>query len=46
MHLSANLDNCLSFEDHLKMIVNKLSKTIGHLRKLQNILPRSAGLTI
>ena len=28
------------------MILNKLNKTIGHLRKLHNILPRSALLTI
>ena len=32
----------LSFENHLKMILNKVNKTIGLLRKLQNILPRSA----
>ena len=28
------------------MIINKVNKTIGLLRKLQNILPRSALLTI
>ena len=28
------------------MILNKINKTIGRLRKLQNILPRSALLTI
>ena len=28
------------------MILNKVNKTIGLLRKLQNILPRSALLTI
>ena len=45
-HLSAVLDNRLSFEDHLKMILNKVNKTIWLLRKLQNILQRSALLTI
>ena len=45
-HLGVVLDNRLSFEDHLKMILNKVNKTIEFLRKLQNILPRSALLTI
>ena len=45
-HLGVVLDNCLSLEDHFKMIINKVNKTIGLLRKLQNILPRSALLTI
>ena len=45
-HLGVVLDNRLSFEDHLKMILNKVNKTIGLLRKLQNNLPRSALLTI
>ena len=40
------LDNCLSFEEHLKMILNKVNKTIGLLRKLHNILPSSELLTI
>ena len=35
-HLSVALDNRLSFEDHIKMILNKVNKTIGLLRKLQN----------
>ena len=33
-------------KDHFKMIINKVNKTIGLLRKLQNILPRSTLLTI
>ena len=45
-HLSVALDNRLSLEDHLKMILKKVNKTIGLLRKLQNIPPRSALLTI
>ena len=40
------LDNCLSFQDHLKMILNKVNKSIEILHKLYNILPRSALLTI
>ena len=44
-HLGVVLDNRLSFEDHFKMIINKVNKTIGLLPKLQNILPRSALLT-
>ena len=45
-HVGVVIDNCLSFEDHLKMILNKVNKTIGLLCKLHNILPRSALLTI
>ena len=46
MYLGVVLNNGLSFEDHLKMILNKVNKTIGFLRKLQNIQPRSVLLTI
>ena len=45
-HLGVVLDNRLSFEDHLKMILNKVNKTLGLLRKLHNILPRYALLSI
>ena len=45
-HLDVVLDNRLSFEDHLKMILNKVNKAIRILRKLQNVRPRSALLTI
>ena len=45
-HLGGVLNNRLSFEDHLKTILNKVNKTIGLLRKLHNILPRSALFTI
>ena len=31
-HLGVVLDDRLSFEDHLKMILNKANKTIGLLR--------------
>ena len=44
--LGAVLDNRLLFEDHLKMILNKVNKTVGLLRKLQSILPRTALIII
>ena len=40
------MDNRLTFDKHLTSVSNKISKTIGLLRKLQNILPRPALLTI
>ena len=36
----------LNFQEHLKNVLNKVNKTIGLLRKLQNILPRRPLLTI
>ena len=45
-HLGVVLNNRLSFEDHLKMISNKVNKTIALLCKLQNIQPRSTLLNI
>ena len=45
-HQDVVLDNRLSFEDHFKIILNKINETIGLLRKRHNILPRSALLTI
>ena len=45
-HLGLILDNRLNFEEHLKNIFNKVNKTIGLLRKQQNILPREPLLTI
>ena len=45
-HLGLTLDNRLTFDEHLTNVSNKISKTIGSLRKLQNILPRPALLTI
>ena len=44
-HLGLILDK-LNFQEHLKNILNKVNKTIGLLRKLQNILPREPLLTI
>ena len=45
-HLGLTLNNRLTFDEHLTSVSNKISKTIGLLRKLQNILPRPAVLTI
>ena len=40
------MDNRLAFDEHLTNVSIKISKTIGLLRKLQNILPKPALLTI
>ena len=40
------LDTQLKFDDHLKMVSAEISKTIGLLCKLQNLLPRVALITI
>ena len=45
-HLGLTLDNWLTFDKHLTNVSSKISKTIGLLWKLQNILPRPALLTI
>ena len=45
-YLGLTFDNRLTFDEHLKNMSNKIGKTIGLLRKLQNILPRLALLTI
>ena len=44
-HLGVILDVKLTFEEHLKNVFNK-NKTIGLLRKLSNLLPRQALVTI
>ena len=36
----------LSYEHHLKFVLNKVKKTIGLLRKFQQILPRQSLITI
>ena len=45
-HLEIFLDSKLDFQEHLKSIVSKVNKTIGLLRKLHHILPRSSLRTI
>ena len=45
-HLGIILDSKLTFENHLKMVTTKINKTIGLLRKLQNLLPRTVLIKI
>ena len=45
-HLGMYLDSKLDLSEHLKTIFQKTNKTIGLLRKLQNLLPRAPVLTI
>ena len=40
------LDSKLDFKEHAQNVLNKVSKTIGLLRKLQKILPRLPLITI
>ena len=40
------IDKKLNFEGHLNKVESKVNKTIGIIRKLQNVLQRSALLTI
>ena len=44
-HLGVILDSKLIFDEYLKMVSLKISKTLGLLRKLHNLLPRSALIT-
>ena len=45
-HLGVTLDVNLTFDKHLNNVLNKVNKTIGLLRKLQNLLSRSTLITI
>ena len=45
-HLGMILNAKLDFQEHLENILNKVNRTIGLLRKLQNILPRGPLLTM
>ena len=45
-HLGVILDSKLIFDEHLKMVSLKISKTLELLRKSHNLLPRSALVTI
>ena len=45
-HLGIHLDEELTFKHHINEKINKANKSIGIIRKLNNILPRSALLTI
>ena len=44
-HLGVILDSKLIFDKHLKIVSLKISKILGLLPKLQNLLPRSALIT-
>ena len=45
-HLGMIVDTKLDFSLHLKNVQNKVNKTIGLLRKLQDTLPRTSLITI
>ena len=45
-HLGMIFNSKLSFEEHLKSVLKKVSKTVGLLRKFQGILPRTSLITI
>ena len=45
-HLGMHLDKKLNFEEHLSKIETKVNKSVGIIRKLQNVLPQSALLTV
>ena len=45
-HLSIILDTRLSFEKHLETVLCKINKTIGLIHKLQDLLPRTALITL
>ena len=45
-HLGIHLDEELTFKHHINEKINKANRSIGIIRKLNNILPRSALLTI
>ena len=45
-HLGIILDTRLSFEKHLETVLYKINKTIGLIGKLQNLLPRTALITL
>ena len=45
-YLGLILDNKLNFSEHLKGVLDKISKTTGLIRKFQPVLPRFSLLTI
>ena len=45
-HLGMIFDSKLSFDEHLKSVLGKISKTVGLLRKFRGILPRTSLITI
>ena len=45
-HLGIILDTRLSFEKHLEIVLCKINKIIGLIHRLQNLLPRTALITL
>ena len=45
-HLGMHLEKKLNFEEHLSKVETKVNTSVGIIRKLQNILPRVALLTV
>ena len=45
-HFGMLLDDKLSYEHHLKSVLNKIKKAVGLLRKFQQIFPRQSMITI
>ena len=45
-HLAIILDYKLTFENHVNMVTTKINKITGLLCKQQNLLPRTALITI
>ena len=45
-HWRMQIDKKLNFKEHLNKVESKTNKTIGIIRKLQNVVQRSALLTI
>ena len=45
-HLGISLDSKLNFDEHSRNIQSKVNRIAGIIRSLQNVLPRSALLTI
>ena len=45
-HLGIIRDTRLSFQKHLEIVLFKINKTIGLLRKLQDLLPRTVLITL
>ena len=45
-HSGMIFDSKLNFDEHLKSVLKKISKTVGLFRKFQGILPRTSLITI
>ena len=45
-HLGMIFDSKLTFDEHSKSVLKKVSKTVGLLQKFQGILPRTSLITI